>query len=597
MGQTQVSNGGIQPTILEPIQNLYTGSTIVFTVTVASKDSTHRYNGQGSSNGYKIDGKFAPFIVLTPGITYKFDQADNSNSGHPLRFYKDAAKVTAYTTNVTTNGTAGSSGAYTQIVTGDATPTILYYQCSAHGLMGNAVQTNGLASSVPDDGSITTAKIADNAVTTAKIANNAITGAKMGTGSVGTTQLVDGLITGAKMGNGSVGTNQLVDQAVTLAKLPHGTSSQDGKFLRANNGADPTFESLPASGVTVSNNANNRVVTGDGTNLNAEADVTFDGTELAIADGKGLRTNYIRPKSGTSNTGGSSQAFWKLGEISLNGSEAAEITLYGQEGYSSGNLQYYGKTTIVLRGSNGSTLNGSWWTEGGEAAHYYDVRWKHISGVNYELWVLVGPYNNIMPFVNTTGTFSQSNSGSTGSNSAPSGSTQLQYNSFKLIKNVATIQYTDTHTRFLQNIKLDSGKGIDFSATSNASGMTSELLDEYEEGTFTPTNATIGLQSDYVYGFYQKVGDWVSVQLGVRFSSNSSSVNIYIDGLPFSPTADQFGQYANSFAIGYATGNHIQFALASGAGRIWLYTKNAGNQQSTHFSNDYVRLFGTYKVA
>ena len=145
MGLTRVTGGGIQPTILDPIQNLYTGSTVVFTVTVASKDTTHRYNGQGSGNGYKIDGKFAPFLVLTPGVTYKFDQADGSNSGHPLRFYKDAAKVTAYTTNVTTNGTAGSSGAYTQIVTGDATPTILYYQCSAHGYMGNAVQTNGLA--------------------------------------------------------------------------------------------------------------------------------------------------------------------------------------------------------------------------------------------------------------------------------------------------------------------------------------------------------------------------------------------------------------------------------------------------------------------
>ena len=43
-----------------------------------------------------------------------------------------------------------------------------------------------------------------------------------------------------------------------------------------------TFESLPASGVTVSNNADNRVVTGDGTNLNAEATLTSDGTYLNL---------------------------------------------------------------------------------------------------------------------------------------------------------------------------------------------------------------------------------------------------------------------------------------------------------------------------
>jgi len=44
----------------------------------------------------------------------------------------------------------------------------------------------------------------------------------------------------------SVLTGDIADQAVTLDKLPHGTSSNDGKFLRANNGADPTFETIAA---------------------------------------------------------------------------------------------------------------------------------------------------------------------------------------------------------------------------------------------------------------------------------------------------------------------------------------------------------------
>ena len=120
----------------------YTGSVKTFTVTVASKTAAHRYNGSGSSNGYKIDGKEAPFLTLTPGRTYKFDQSDSSNSGHPLRFYLEANKTTAYTTNVTTSGTPGSSGAYTQIVIADTTPMVIHYQCSSHALMGNGVQTN-----------------------------------------------------------------------------------------------------------------------------------------------------------------------------------------------------------------------------------------------------------------------------------------------------------------------------------------------------------------------------------------------------------------------------------------------------------------------
>ena len=120
----------------------YTGSVKTFTVTVASKTAAHRYNGSGSGNGYVIDGKQAPFLTLTPGRTYKFDLSDNSNSGHPLRFYLESNKTTAYTTNVTVNGTAGQSGAYVQIVIADNTPMVIHYQCSSHSLMGNAVQTN-----------------------------------------------------------------------------------------------------------------------------------------------------------------------------------------------------------------------------------------------------------------------------------------------------------------------------------------------------------------------------------------------------------------------------------------------------------------------
>ena len=110
-----------------------------FTVTVAAKTAAHRENGNGSSNGYLIDSVEAPYINLTVGKTYKFDQSDSSNAGHPLRFYYEADKTTAFTAGVTTSGTAGSSGAYTQIVATETTPTVLYYQCSSHALMGNTV--------------------------------------------------------------------------------------------------------------------------------------------------------------------------------------------------------------------------------------------------------------------------------------------------------------------------------------------------------------------------------------------------------------------------------------------------------------------------
>ena len=110
--------------------------TLEFEVKVITKTSDHPHHGSGSSSGYTIDGIESPHLHLVPGNTYRFDQSDSSNSGHPLRFYYEAAKTTAYTTGVTTSGTPGSSGAYTQIVVSDSTPLLLHYQCSAHGYMG-----------------------------------------------------------------------------------------------------------------------------------------------------------------------------------------------------------------------------------------------------------------------------------------------------------------------------------------------------------------------------------------------------------------------------------------------------------------------------
>ena len=117
-------------------------NVITFKVTVATSTSAHPYHGTGSSNKYKINGVFAPYIKLIPRNTYRFDQSDSSNSGHPLLFYYDAAKSSGYSTGVTTNGTPGSAGAYTQIIVSDSTPPVLHYQCSAHGYMGWGATTS-----------------------------------------------------------------------------------------------------------------------------------------------------------------------------------------------------------------------------------------------------------------------------------------------------------------------------------------------------------------------------------------------------------------------------------------------------------------------
>ena len=117
-------------------------NVVTFKVTVATSSSAHPYHGTGSSNKYKINGVFSPYLKLIPKVTYRFDQSDSSNSGHPLLFYYDVGKTTAFSTGVTTNGTPGSAGAYTQIIISDTTPPVLHYQCSSHANMGWALTTS-----------------------------------------------------------------------------------------------------------------------------------------------------------------------------------------------------------------------------------------------------------------------------------------------------------------------------------------------------------------------------------------------------------------------------------------------------------------------
>ena len=106
-----------------------------FTVTVVST---------GSGNKYFIDGVQQPTLELVEGATFRFDVSDSSMGAHPVKFSTTSNGThsggSEYTTNVTTSGTTGQSGAYVQIEVADSAPT-LYYYCQYHSGMGGQANT------------------------------------------------------------------------------------------------------------------------------------------------------------------------------------------------------------------------------------------------------------------------------------------------------------------------------------------------------------------------------------------------------------------------------------------------------------------------
>jgi hypothetical protein len=82
-----------------------------------------------------------------------------------------------------------------------------------------------------------------------------------------------------------------------------------------------------------------------------------------------------------------------------------------------------------------------------------------------------------------------------------------------------------------------AAKGVNFTANTPAAGMTSQLLNWYEEGNFTPTmtSATGVVTVNSASGRYTRVGNRVSVAIQIDYSTDASvgTSDITFGGLPF----------------------------------------------------------------
>ena len=116
-----------------------------------------------------------------------------------------------------------------------------------------------------------------------------------------------------------------------------------------------------------------------------------------------------------------------------------------------------------------------------------------------------------------------------------------------------------------------AGNGIDFSATTDGTGTaTSELLDNYEEGTFTPT-ITQGITSPTYSaqnGYYTRIGDLMFAHIILTVNGGTANGSgVIVGGLPYtSKTGGAIANVAFTGAVGIATGiNAGSFGLVPSA--------------------------------
>lgn len=140
-----------------------------------------------------------------------------------------------------------------------------------------------------------------------------------------------------------------------------------------------------------------------------------------------------------------------------------------------------------------------------------------------------------------------------------------------------------------------SGKGIDFSATPGTG--TSELLADYEEGTWTPTDASgAGLTFTLEYSSYTKIGRLVTLNLRFYFPATADTSDVLIAGLPFiAATAGSGSRIANinTFIVGKA--NQTTGLIVSDT-QFRLYDYTATRYTNANLSSADVRAQFSYIV-
>ena len=319
-----------------------------------------------------------------------------------------------------------------------------------------------------------------------------------------------------------------------------------------------------------------------------------------------LKVNNILPSTGT--TVAVSGIASVTSSVSI-ASSCTATTFYGSGANLTGVLSDLVEDTSPQLAAN-LDVNGANILFGDSSAAGINLnRLKFGAGTDLHIWHNSGTGNSNISNYNGN-LYIQGNNGSgTGVNQIAilsNAAVELNYQGNK------KLETTNTGVSVTGNLAFSSGSGIDFSATGNISGTSSELLDDYEEGSWTPVvggwdTFTPYSGSSYYQGWYVKVGGMVHCGWKIYIQhlttpATSGSQHVRISGLPFTSRAVAAGPVAVMRFDIVETGitNNQWNYMGGNSDTIYLYKQtNGGNganaiNASQNYSNMWTMGTATY---
>jgi hypothetical protein len=173
--------------------------------------------------------------------------------------------------------------------------------------------------------------------------------------------------------------------------------------------------------------------------------------------------------------------------------------------------------------------------------------------------------------------------------------TQVQYNNAGSLGGISGFTTDGTRVTASTTIGVGgatpstSGAGVTFPATQSAS-TDANTLDDYEEGTWTPTGNGVTLSA--ASGSYTKIGRMVYASFTATWPTTANTGNARIQGLPFSTTVNA------GFALQYSdySTNYFGTLASSGSPLFDFYSAAGSLLTNANFSTKNVRGIYIYEV-